>query len=76
MSKIIETILTHITDDGVQGRLGIGKDGTLYWNEQTVITEQKITLQWWVNLAIIMGSISTLCLGIFEGLRFFGYGFK
>lgn len=51
MKKNIETIFTHITDEGIEGRLGIDENGKLYWNDQVVITAQKTTLQWWVDLS-------------------------
>ncbi|NQS88687.1 hypothetical protein HQ584_02710 [Patescibacteria group bacterium] len=73
MKKRIETVFTHKMEGGAEGRLGIDDNGKLYWNEQAVITEQKVTLQRWVNIALIIASISTLAIAIFTGLQFFGY---
>ena len=69
--KEIETIFKH---DG--GELGIDEDYNLYWNKKRVLTEQKVTLQWWVNVAIICASFSTLLLAIFAGLELLDYGAK
>ncbi|MDP2689380.1 MAG: hypothetical protein Q8P48_04610, partial [Deltaproteobacteria bacterium] len=74
MSMSIETIFTHTTDNGVEGSLGIDEHGKLYWNDKAVVTEQKITLQWWVNLSVIVASVSTLILAVIACLQFLGYG--
>jgi 1,4-dihydroxy-2-naphthoate octaprenyltransferase len=76
MSKKVETIFTYTTDEGIEGNLGIDKNGKLYWNQQAVITEQKIRLQLWVNIAILVGAISTFALAVFACLEFFGFGAK
>ena len=44
----------------------------LYWNRKKIVTEQKLSLSWWVNLAIILGAISTAGLAILDLLRFAG----
>ena len=60
MASEIQTIFTQGIDGSDKiGTLGIDKDGNLYWNEKRVVTEQVIKLQWWVNLSIIVGGIST-----------------
>lgn len=73
MKKGIETIFSTETDGGVEGKLGIDSNAKLYWNERAIVTEQKITLQWWVNFSIIVASASTLAIAIFTGLQFFKY---
>ena len=69
LMKKIETIFTHN-----EGELGIDGDLNLYWNKKKIVTQQEITLQLWINIAIIVGSFSTLVLAFFTVLRFFGYG--
>lgn len=72
MRKYIETIFTtQATSGGIEGRLGIDKEARLYWNEQPIVTEQEVRLQWWVNFSIIVASLSTLVIAIFAGLQFF-----
>jgi len=71
MKKAIETIFTHEIGGDVKGVLGIDKDARLYWNGQPVLTEQKVTLQWWVNVFVIVASLSTLAMAIFTGLQYF-----
>ncbi len=66
--KKIEAIFTH-----GKGALGIDEDGRLYWNDEAVVTEQKMTLQWWVNVAIIVTGFSTLLFAIITLLRFICY---
>jgi hypothetical protein len=69
--KNIETIFEHESDNGAKGELGIGADGTLYWNKKPVITEQKIKLQGWVNVAAIATALSTVIVAIFTALTYF-----
>ena len=52
------------------------KDKKLYWNNKPLVTEQKLVLQLWVNIAIIIASISTLGMAIIATLQFFGFGLK
>lgn len=63
----ITTIFTH----GPRGVLGIDDDGRLYWNGQRVVTEQKIKLSGIVNLAVILGGISTVFIAFFTALQYF-----
>jgi len=71
MGKEIETIFTHTTDNGATSELGIDRKGRLYWNRRAVITEQKVSLQWWVNISIIIASLSTLLIAIMTVLHYF-----
>jgi 1,4-dihydroxy-2-naphthoate octaprenyltransferase len=71
MGTEIETIFTHTTDNGATGELGIDGKGRLYWNRKAVITEQKVSLQWWVNISIIIASLSTLLIAIMAVLNYF-----
>lgn len=56
----IEVIFWHEADSGAKGELGIDEKGRLYWNGRPVVTQQKVTLQWWVNLSAIVAAISTV----------------
>lgn len=71
MGKKIETIFTHTTDNGATGELGIDRKGRLYWNRKAVITEQKVSLQCWVNISIIIASLSTLLIAIMTLFHYF-----
>lgn len=65
MASEIQTIFEKDIDGSDKiGVLGIDKDGNLYWNEKRVVTEQVIKLQWWVNLSIIAGGLSTAIIAI------------
>jgi len=55
---------------GQLGRIGVDEKGRLYWDNRPVVTEEKIKLQWWVNVAIILGALSTAVLATIELLRF------
>jgi len=72
MASEIQTIFTQDIDGSDKiGTLGIDKDGNLYWNEKRVVTEQVVKLQWWVNLSIIAGGLSTAVIAIFTCLLYF-----
>ena len=51
-------------------KLGVDENNKLYWDGQPIITKQKITLEWWVSMSVIIASISTLGLFGIELLKF------
>ena len=57
---------------------GFDDDNYIYWKVdgkyKKLKTEEKITLNWWVNGAVIIGALSTATLAVIEFLRFFYYG--
>lgn len=55
-------------------RLGIDENNKLYWDNLPLVTEEKITLQKWVNFAIVIGAVSTFAIAILDLLKFGGYG--
>ena len=71
MTKKIETIFTHGKTDGVPNELGIDNAGRLYWKKKAVVSMQKIELQIWVYVAIIIGAVSTLGIAVFSALSYF-----
>lgn len=72
LKKTIEEIFHYTSDSGVEGSLGIDMNGHLYWNEKPVVTEQRVKLAWWVNVAIVIGGFSTLAIAIFTALSYLG----
>jgi hypothetical protein len=40
--------------------LAIDNGGRLYWNGQLVVTEQRVRLQTWLNVAIVVGALGTV----------------
>jgi hypothetical protein len=65
------TIFETDTESGKPGVLAIDEDARLYWNEQLIVTEQKIKLSWWVNIAVIVGGLSTAVIAIFTVFSYF-----
>lgn len=55
-------------------RLGIDEENKLYWDNKPLVTEEKITLQKWVNFAIVVGALSTFILAAIGLLKYWGYG--
>ena len=68
----IETIFTHGGNTDRDNELGINlKTRELYWNKKKIVTEQKLNLAWWVNIAIVLGAASTIILAALDCLRYF-----
>lgn len=64
----VSTIFTHETVGGTVGELGIDEGGRLYWNGQPVVTEQRVRLDWWVNISVIIGAVATVAIAIFTAI--------
>jgi hypothetical protein len=59
------------------GRLGVGKDGRLYWDGKPVETGQRLSLTWWqtilaiaASIAVIIGSLGAIAQGLDAGHNF------
>ena len=66
-----EQIYSYVDKDGRE-HFGFSVDpetGDIYWNKTKIVTEQKLTLGWWVNAAIISGGFSTALLFIIECIK-------
>ena len=68
MTKI-HTIFTRQLDSGMEGELGIDDQANLYWNKKAIVTEQKVKLQWWVNVSVILASLSIFAIAILPSSR-------
>ena len=51
-------------------RIGVDDNNNLYWDNQPVVTKQKVKLGIIVNIAIILGALSTFAIAATEFLRF------
>ena len=60
MPKITEFMNTD-APSGKQLSLGIDNEGRLYVNGERVITEQKVSLVWWVNIVVVLGGARSIC---------------
>ena len=63
MPSIHEWMTTE-TPDGKHFSFGLDDDANLYVNGQRVVTEQKVALAWWVNLAVILGGLGAFAQGV------------
>lgn len=63
MSDIEEFMQTD-SASGKSLSLGIDKEARLYVNGERVITEQKISLSWWLNLVAVLGGLGAFAQGI------------
>lgn len=67
----IHIIYTHTRNDGVRGTLGIDENGSLYWNNEKVTTENKIKLDWWVNFSAVIASLATVVMAVYTALEYY-----
>lgn len=61
---IVHEFMTTDAPSGKQLALGIDDDGWLYVNGERVITQQKVRLDWWVNVAVVLGALGALAQGL------------
>lgn len=59
------------TTSGKEFSLGIDNDANLYVNGNRVTTEKRVKLEWWVNVAVILGALGGVTQGIFAALTYF-----
>jgi hypothetical protein len=62
--------VTHYSDEGKEIPLSFD-DGCFYVDGKKVLTEQKVTLDRYVNAALIVGGLSTLGLFLIEIYKLF-----
>ncbi len=55
-------------------RLGIDEANKLYWDGKPLVTEERIVLARWVNIAVVVGAAATALTVVVEILKFLGYG--
>ena len=53
--------------------LAVDENNRLYWDGKPVVTDERLTLAWWVNVAVVIGALSTLALAVLDVLRFSGW---
>jgi hypothetical protein len=69
MPKVSELYKVEFTD-GIKGALGIDERGRLYWNGESVVTDQRVFFPGWVNLAIVATSLSALVMAVLMVLTY------
>jgi hypothetical protein len=69
MPKVRELYKVEFTD-GIKGALGIDERGRLYWNGESVVTDQRVLFPEWVSLAIVATSLSALVIAVFTVLTY------
>lgn len=56
-------------DTDVGGRLSVDEDRRLLWNGELIVTEQRVRLERWVNVAIIVASLATAVSAIVQVIQ-------
>ena len=56
MPKLEEFMTTEIAS-GKKVTLGFDDNGQLYVNRKKVVTEQRVKLETWINVAIVLGAL-------------------
>lgn len=70
MAPKIHPIFSQELDNGETGEFAIGDDGKAYWNGKPIVTEEKVVLQLWVNIALIVTALAVVGQMIFAGLAY------
>lgn len=63
MPKVHEFMNTE-APSGKLLSLGIDNEGSLYVNGEQVITKHKVSLDWWVNIAVVLGALGAFAQGM------------
>lgn len=63
MADLYEWMSTETKEDK-KVVFGFDKDGRLYINGERVVTEQKVILQMWLNVALALGALGALAQGV------------
>ncbi|MBI4191531.1 MAG: hypothetical protein HY525_13460 [Betaproteobacteria bacterium] len=61
---VVHEFMNTDAPSGKQLSLGIDDDGSLYVNGERVITQQKVRLDWWVNVAVVLGALGAFAQGL------------
>lgn len=64
MSQVIHEWATTESPSGKELHLGIDDDANLYVNEKQVVTKQDVKLEWWINLAVVLGGLGAFTQGL------------
>lgn len=70
MAPKVHPVFSQDLDNGTVGVFGIGEDGKAYWNDKPIVTEEKVVLQLWVNIALIVTAIAVVGQMAFAGLAY------
>lgn len=70
MAPKVHPIFSQSLDNGTVGEFGIGEDGQAYWNGKPIITEEKVILQGWVQVAFIVVAFAAMLQALFAGLGY------
>ena len=54
------------------GKLGVDENNNLYWDGRPVLTRRNIRLPWFVNVAAIVASLSTVVMAAIQFLEYAG----
>lgn len=70
MPPRIYPVFTQDLENGQTGEFGVGEDGKAYWNGKPIVTEEKVVLQLWVNIALIVTAAAVIVQAMFAGLSY------
>ena len=66
---------TYTDDDGKETEVCVGDDRNMYINGRKIVTESKLELSWWVNVAAVLagiGAIGSFLLELLKTLKWIG----
>lgn len=57
---------------GGLGLLGVGPDGTLYWDGKPIVVRKGIDLTWWQTLIAVVAALGAFASGLTDLLQYLG----
>jgi hypothetical protein len=51
-------------------KLGIDENNKLYLDGKPIVVDERVSLQWWLNIAAVAAALSTVVMAVIEVLRF------
>lgn len=73
MNEKLETIFNFEGEGGRTAVLAVDRKNRLYINDEPIVTESKLKLDWWIVAAAVIGAVSTFTLAIIEFGRVSGW---
>ena len=71
----LHSFYTYTDDDGKETEVCVGDDRNMYINGKKIVTESKLELSWWVNIAAVfagIGAFGSFGLELLKALKWIG----
>lgn len=70
MKPKIHRVFSQELDNGTEVEFGVGEDQQAYRNGKPIVTQERVVLQHWVNLALVVTAVAGIGQAVFAGLSY------